>query len=371
MADLKETAVSAIPLFDSCCFFSRLRAALPYVAACALLLGSAPETRADPRASVMSTSIAEVAPPGEAAAPRQQISIADFSVVEIRGVSMPDARSGRDGGRVRQGGGIVIDDKGLVLTTDYMVVETSRIDIIGSNGESVPASLVGYDPATGLGVVRAAVPLPVRPIDFADSADASVRDPVLIVGFDGVAPAYIVSRREYVGPWEYLLEDALFTAPGTTGWSGAALINREGKLLGVGSLLVSDAMGGNHAIVGNMFVPINVLKPILADLVAHGKRSGQARPWLGMRLVEMQGHLLVTRVSEGGPAARSGLVEGDIIVGAGGEPLEGLADFYRRVWSSGGAGTEVELEVLKGNAVHTVSVKSMERMQYLRAQPAY
>ncbi len=300
-----------------------------------------------------------------------QITIGDFSVVEVRGTALPDARSGRRLEGIRQGGGIVIDDHGLVLTIGYLVIETEKIEIMGTDGESIPASLVAYDQDTGLGLVRAALPLAVRPMAFAESGKAKVSDPVLVVGFDGVAPAYIVARREYAASWEYLLDDALFTAPGTTGWSGAALINHEGKLLGVGSLLVADALGSNTQLIGNMFVPIDSLKPILNDLVEHGKRQGQARPWLGISLQDLQGRLLVTWVADDGPAARSGVAEGDIILAAGGQPLKGLADFYRRLWSSGAAGTEVRLDVLKGNEVRTIPVKSMEHAQYLRAQPAY
>src|SRR5690606_25588150 len=137
----------------------------------------------------------------------------------------------------------------------------------------------------------------------------------------------IVARREFAGTWEYLLDEALFTAPATTGWSGAALIDRHGKLLGVGSLLVRDVMDASLPLAGNMFVPIDLLKPILASLITRGKADAPPRPWLGVHLQDLQGRLLVTDVSEGGPAALSGVAEGDIILGLGGKPLKDLADF--------------------------------------------
>lgn len=300
----------------------------------------------------------------------EQVDISAFSVVEVRGTAAPDARSNA-GGRHRQGGGIVIDDKGLVLTIAYLVTETEKIEIITNEGSRIPASLVGYDSASGLGLIRAALPLPVTPIGFADSAQAAVSDPVLVVGFDGVAPAYIVSRREFAGTWEYLLDEALFTAPATTGWSGAALIDRHGKLLGVGSLLVQDVLDASLPMAGNMFVPIDLLKPILGSLVARGKADAPPRPWLGVNVQDLQGRLLVTKVSEGGPAASSGVAQGDIILGLDGKPLKGLADFYRRLWSSGHAGTEVQLEVLQGNQIEKLKVRTIERAQYLRPPSTY
>ena len=299
-----------------------------------------------------------------------QVDIAAFSVVEVRGTAAANARSNA-AGRHRQGGGIVIDDQGLVLTIAYLVTETEKIEIVTSNGTRIPASLVGYDSASGLGLIRAALPLPVPPISFAESAQATVSDPVLIVGFDGAAPAYIVSRREFAGQWEYLLDEALFTAPATTGWSGAALIDRHGKLLGVGSLLVQDVLDASLPMAGNMFVPIDLLKPILNSLIARGKADAPPRPWLGVNVQDLQGRLLVTKVSEGGPAASSGVAEGDIIIGLEGQPLKGLADFYRRLWSSGNAGTEVQLEVLQGNQIEKLKVKTIERAQYLRPPSTY
>jgi len=308
-------------------------------------------------------------PEGMAPPQGQQVSIGDFSVVELRSRALPDARMSQLGAD-RQGGGIVIDDKGLILTIGYLVVETEKIEII-NEGKPVPATLLAYDSATGLGLVRAAAPLRVPPIEFAESAKAGVPEPVLVVGFDGVAPAYVVSRRQFAGSWEYLMDDALFTAPATTGWSGAALINKEGKLLGIGSLLVPDALGPDRPLPGNMFVPIDRLKPILAELVDKGRTSAPPRPWLGVNVRDIEGRLLVTQTSPDGPAARSGIAEGDIIVGLAGREVRDSADFYTRLWGSGKAGVEVELDVLKGMEVRHIPVKTADRAQYLRQPRTY
>jgi S1-C subfamily serine protease len=194
---------------------------------------------------------------------------------------------------------------------------------------------------------------------------------VLIVGFDGVAPAYVVSRRPFVGYWEYLLDEAIYTAPATVNWSGAALLSREGKLLGIGSLVVGDAMGTRTQVPGNMFVPIDLLKPMLGDLIATGRGSGKPRPWLGINTQEVQGNVIVTRVSPESPAEAASLKSGDIIVGLGGQAIKGQADFYTRIWSSGDAGVDIALDVLRNGRVETVSVKSVDRENYLRPKPTY
>jgi len=308
--------------------------------------------------------------PAQANAAEREMTVDQFSVVKLTVKAVPDARSARTLGPQREGTGVVIDSSGLVLTIGYLVAEADTVELATANGRKYPANVVGYDHATGLGLVRSLKPLPVKPVDFGESAVASLRDLVLIVGFDGVAPAYIVSKRPFVGYWEYLLDEAIYTAPATVNWQGAALLSREGKLLGIGSLAVGDAMG-KGSIPGNMFVPIDTLKPVLGDFIANGRSTTKPRPWLGITSQEVQGKVIVTRVSNEGPAEDAGLQAGDIIVGFGGQPLAGQADFYERLWKSGDAGVEVTLEVLKGNKVEAIKLKSMARERHFRSKPVY
>jgi serine protease Do len=291
------------------------------------------------------------------------------AVVRIRTHVNPEGRTVEGLGREREGSGILIDNDGLVLTIGYLMVEAYAAEVVDNSGRTVPASVVGYDHETGFGLLRTMEPLRLKPMPLGKSADVKERDPVLVASFGGpdmVAGAYVVAKREFAGNWEYMLDEALFTAPPHPAWSGAALINREGKLVGVGSLIVGDAAGGSDKTPGNMFVPIDRLLPVLGDLISDGRVAGPGRPWLGVNTDELRGRLFVSRVTPGGPAEKAGLKRGDVVVGVNGEPPKNLADFYRKVWAQGAAGTTVAIDVLQDSQVRRVEIKSINRLDHLK-----
>ena len=291
------------------------------------------------------------------------------AVVRIKTTINPDAHTLQSLGREREGSGVVIDEDGLVLTIGYLMVEAHAAEITTNAGRTVPAAIVGYDHETGFGVLRALEPLRVKPLAFGRSADVKERDAVLIASYGGpdmIGPSYVVAKREFAGNWEYLLDEAIFTTPPHPAWSGAALISRDGKLLGIGSLIVGDATGTGEATPGNMFVPIDRLPPILGDLIADGRVSGPGRPWLGVAADDVRGRLIVSRVTSGGPGEKAGIRRGDEIVGVGGEPPRGLADFYRKVWRTGVAGATVPLDVEHGGEKRRIDVKSINRLDHLK-----
>jgi serine protease Do len=296
------------------------------------------------------------------------------AVVRIKTYIAPDARTAEGLGRERQGSGIVIDQNGLILTIGYLMVEAYAAEVTTNNGRTVPANVVGYDHETGFGLLRTIEPLRVRPMAFGKSAKINQRDPVLIASFGGpdmAAPAFIVSKREFAGNWEYMLDEAIFTAPPHPAWSGAALLNREGKLIGVGSLIVSDAEGGSMRTPGNMFVPIDRLPPILGDLIVDGRVSGPAHPWLGVTADEARGRLVVSRVAAGGPAEKAGLHQGDVIIGVNGAKTTNLIDFYHKIWAEGPAGATVRLDVVQDSDIKHLSVKSANRLDYLKLKTTF
>ena len=223
-------------------------------------------------------------------------------------------------------------------------------------------------------MLRSLVPVDGPPIELGASSTLEESDPVMIATNEGpgeVAFALVVSKRAFTGSWEYMLDDALWTSPPVANWSGAGLIDRNGRLVGIGSLVVRDATGDEPRLPGNLFVPIDVLKAILPELVTQGHRKGPARPWLGVAADEVQGRLVVSRVSPGGPADDAGIEAGDIVLGVGGEAVRTQADFYRKLWTGRSAGAAIPLRVLQGAAVRELSVRSIDRVDYFKPRTTY
>jgi S1-C subfamily serine protease len=296
------------------------------------------------------------------------------ALVRIQTVAVPDARSNATLGREREGTGTVIAKGGVVLTIGYLLVEADDIKVTDNRGRSYPARVLAYDHPTGLGLLKITVPVNIEPVKMGTSAKLGDREPVLIAGWGGIpdtALAYVVSRRPFTASWEYMLDEAIFTSPPTTGWSGAALVDRKGTIVGVGSLVVRDATTEDPKLPGNMFVPIDALKPILDDMIRDGRRKGEPRPWLGVSAEEVQGRLIVSRVSPDGPADAAGLRTGDIILGVDGEGVKSQSDFYRKVWSRGKAGAEIPLRVLQGMDIRELRVRSIDRVEYFRPVTTY
>ena len=296
------------------------------------------------------------------------------AIVKVAARAVPGARSAASLGTEREGTGVVIGKDGLIVTIGYLIVEADDVQITDYRNRTLPARVVGYDHATGFGLLRSIVPLDVAPVAFGDSTRLAERDPVMIAsytGVDDVAFAWVVSKRPFSGNWEYSLDQAIYTSPPTLNWSGAALVDKDGMLMGVGSLIVREATAGDPKLPGNMFVPIDALKPILPDMVKQGRRAGPARPWLGVAADEVQGRLLVTRVSADGPADKAGVQPGDIILGVNGDSVRTQADFYDKVWKGRAAGSDVPLKVLQGVDVKEIHVKSIDRIEYFRPRTTY
>lgn len=295
------------------------------------------------------------------------------AIVKLSIKALPDARSADTLGSEREGTGVVIDENGLILTIGYLTLEAGSILVVAPDGRVFPATVVGYDHATGFGLLRSAAGVARRPLSVGESS--AVRELTTLVvaahpAAGGISHACVVARRRFTGWWEYMIEDAIFTAPPRYEHSGAALIDGAGRLVGIASLWVSDAIEMGVAFPGNMFVPIDLLKPLLDDLLSCGRRRGGGRPWLGLYSEEVEGHLVVTRVLPDAPAHTAGVRRGDVILGIGGDSIGSQSDFYRRLWASGDAGAEILLHVLRDRAVQRVRVRSADRMDYLRPSRA-
>jgi len=325
-------------------------------------------------AALLASAAASAADPPRVETPSIDPEAFFAAIVTVQAHALPDARSAATLGTEREGTGVVIGKAGLILTIGYLIIEADDVKIVDDEGHARPARVVAYDHSTGFGLIQPIAPFDVAPLKLGDSGKLAESDPVLIVshgGRDEATRAVVVSRRPFTGSWEYLLDRAIFTSPPAPNWSGAALVGTDGSLLGVGSLIVRDASEGDPHLPGNMFVPIDALKPILSDLIKTGRRAGPARPWLGVSTDEVQGRLVVDRVSPEGPADRAGVRSGDIILAVGAEGVRSQAEFYRRIWGRGAAGSEIPLRVLQGIDVHEIKVRSIDRMDYFRQKSTY
>ncbi|MBI4194864.1 MAG: serine protease [Betaproteobacteria bacterium] len=291
------------------------------------------------------------------------------AIVKLSIKALPGARTADTLGTAREGTGVVIDASGLILTIGYLILEAGSILVVTGDGRVFPATVVGYDHASGFGLLRSAADVARRPLALGEASAVKELTTALVAahaGAGGVSHACVVSRRRFTGWWEYMIEDAIFTAPPRYEHSGAALIDSAGRLAGIASLWVSDAVEFGVAFPGNMFVPIDLLKPHLDDLISSGRSREPPRPWLGLYSEEVEGHVVVTRVLPDAPAARAGVRRGDVILGVAGQSIGGQGEFYRRLWASGAAGADIMLHVLRNKAVQRVVVHSADRMDYLR-----
>jgi len=280
------------------------------------------------------------------------------------------ARTARFLGTEREGSGVVIGDD-LILTIGYLIVESTAVEIILHNGRKVPGTIAGYDHISGFGLVRSLAPLNLPAMALGEAKGLAAADQVLVatrLGPSQALGAYVVSRRTFAGGWEYVLDRAIFTAPPHPAFGGAALVNTEGKLVGIGSLIVTDAATPGRPSPGNMFVPIDELKPILADLQKTGKRADPERPWLGITAEAYRGRVVAGRIAEDSPAAKAGIAEGDVLIAVAGKPVSELAEFFRAVWAVGPAGVQVPLTVLDANGkTRDVALVSVGRNSWFRA----
>lgn len=287
------------------------------------------------------------------------------SVVLLRAEIPEEAFTAPILGVERTGYGAVIRDDGLILTIGYLITEAASIWITTNRGVVVAGHPVAFDQETGFGLVQPLGRLGVPALERGSAATLEVGDDVIVIGQGGRAHALkarLVARREFAGYWEYMLEDALFTAPAHPQWGGTALVGTDGRLLGIGSLLVQERESlGGEAEQGNMFVPIDLLEPILDDLLKRGCRAGPPRPWLGLYTAEVQGQLMINEVAVGGPAARAGVRKGDVVLELAGERVSGIADLYRRLWHLGPAGVAVPLTLARKGEQEQLVVRSVDR----------
>ncbi|MEL0107115.1 MAG: S1C family serine protease [Rhodospirillales bacterium] len=289
------------------------------------------------------------------------------SVVGLRAQTPPNAFTAQRLGTDRSGHGVLIRDNGLVLTIGYLINEAESIWLVDCNGQATPAHVIGSDTETGFGLVQAMGDMSIPAIPLGSSAELKVDDPVIMAGFggrQGSVMGSVLAKREFAGYWEYVLDEAIFTAPPHPFWGGSGLIGPDGTLRGIGSLFVQQALGDDDSVDGNMVVPIDLLKPILDDLMSYGRRNKPPRPWVGMLTAESEGHLIVGGLFDGGPADQTGVQVGDLVAEVASQPVHDLAQLFRSIWRLGDAGVGIPLTLIRDGQEMHVEIPSACRSDF-------
>ncbi len=292
------------------------------------------------------------------------------AVVGVKSYIPPDAFTAETLGTERAGSGVVIRETGLVLTIGYLITEAETVWLTAADGRAIPGHALGYDQETGFGLIQALGPLALPPLAIGDSDAVRPGDAMILAASGGRHHAIetrVVGRQEFAGYWEYVLDEAFFTAPAHPFWGGTALIGPDGKLLGIGSLILQQGDGKGRRMDMNMVVPIGLLPPILDDMLRFGRVNRPPRPWLGLYATESDDAVIVGGLADGGPAEQAGLRAGDRIIAVGREEFGDLAGLWRRVWACGSAGAEVALRIGRDDRLVDLTIRSADRASFLKA----
>jgi S1-C subfamily serine protease len=291
------------------------------------------------------------------------------TIVGVRTIVPGDAFTAESLGTERAGNGVIIREDGLVLTIGYLITEAESIWLHLADGRAVSGHPIGYDQATGFGLVQALARLDLPALPLGDSDTAAPGDKVVVAGYGGrqrSVAAQVVVKQEFAGYWEYVLDEAIFTGPSHPNWGGTGVIGAKGELLGIGSLQLQQGREGGPSEHLNMNVPISLLKPIYDDLLSFGRPNRPPRPWLGLYATEVEDRLVIVGLADSGPAQKAGIKTGDIVATVAGREVRSLAELFRRVWSLGKAGVEVPFSVIRDSREVKVRVASGDRNKFLK-----
>jgi S1-C subfamily serine protease len=291
------------------------------------------------------------------------------SVVGLRVEVPADAFTAESLGTERRGNGIVIGERGLVLTIGYLVIEAEQVWITTSKGTVAQGHVLAYDQATGFGLIQALARLDLPALPIGQSGAVTIGERVVVGGAGGRSrsvAARVVAKQEFAGYWEYVVDEAIFTAPSHPNWGGTALINSNGELVGIGSLQLQEGREQGPPGDINMIVPIDLLKPIFDDLLTLGRPNKPPRPWLGVYATEIEDKIIVVGLAKDGPAQRADLRTGDVLLSVAGAEVNTLAGLYRRIWGLGPAGIEVPVSVYRDGKTFEARLKSTDRNRHLK-----
>ncbi|MGH7829093.1 MAG: S1C family serine protease [Candidatus Binatia bacterium] len=280
-------------------------------------------------------------------------------------VTIPENHpSTRNLGSERMGSGTIVDPDGYILTVHYVTLGADAITVTLADGEQFPGELAAQDFETGVSLVK----IPTHDLPFLRLAPTSpaLGHPAIVVASSGeaerrVSGGYVTSLEGYDGQWEYMLERAIRLTAFNPGFGGGSLVDLTGRLLGVVSLNLNEV--GKFSLA----IPIEYYAQHQQELKQHGRvQSRPRRPWLGFYPQSFAGHIVITGVVPGGPAEKSGLREGDIIVGVETKEIRSRQELYREMWKKS-AGERISFRILREDEALNLDVTSADRWDFYRS----
>jgi S1-C subfamily serine protease len=226
------------------------------------------------------------------------------------------------------GSGVVLDSAGYIVTNNHVVKGATSLTVTMSNGKRYPAKLVGSFPPDDIAVVKISGSN-LKPATFADSSKLQVGDLAIAIGnplglqssvTDGIVSGFRTAVQEATTvTLPSMIQTSAAINPGN---SGGALVDIQGRVIGVPTLTATDPqLGGGSAPGIGFALPSNLVKDISGQIVAHGRVVDSHRAYLGVVVGETTGNgVFLSSITPNGPAAKAGLRVGDVIVSIDGKP---------------------------------------------------
>jgi serine protease Do len=267
--------------------------------------------------------------------------------------------------RAAVGSGFLIDAEGHIVTNHHVIAGAGRIEVSLDGGESFAARLIGADKRTDLALLKIDAGRALPFVAFGVSSKVRPGDWVMTVGnpfgLGGTVTAGIVSARGRDLPGGTMVDFLQIDAPINRGNSGGPAFDAEGRVIGVNTAIFSPT-GGSVGI--GFAIPSDTAKKVIAELKENGRVE---RGWLGVTIQKMTSELarglgldkpngvLIASVAPGGPAAKGGLRQGDVVTGWNGDGVDRPNALARRVAGTP-AGTTARVTVWRAGATRELSI---------------
>lgn len=268
------------------------------------------------------------------------------------------------------GSGVIVSEKGTILTNYHVVEGAEKITIQMENNKTYPATIKGTDAPSDLAVLEIQSEEKFPFLTLGDSNQVRVGDIVLAIGNplgigQTVTAGIISAKGRQTGLSDGTsFQDFLQTdAPINRGNSGGALVNVNGELIGINSQIISDSGGGGNIGIG-FAIPSNMAKNVMEQLIEHGEvRRGMLGVGIqdvteddakSLDLKEAKG-VLVNAVTPGSAAEKGGIKQGDIILSINGEPTDD-SNILRNKVASTAPGTQIKVTVWRNGKTEDLNV---------------